>query len=92
MPTRRALSLALPAIIAARGARAQSFPDRSIRVIVGFTAGGATDGAMRAVAPRWGELLGQAIVIDNRGGAGGNIATEAVVRAPADGYTLLLGT
>jgi tripartite-type tricarboxylate transporter receptor subunit TctC len=93
MPTRRAIGLALPAFVAARSSRAQaSFPDRPVRVVVGFTAGGATDGAMRAVAPRWGELLGQTVVVDNRGGAGGNIATEAVVRAPADGLTLLLGT
>jgi tripartite-type tricarboxylate transporter receptor subunit TctC len=97
MPTRRALSLGLPAILAApmliaKHARAQAFPDRPVRVIVGFTPGGATDGAMRAVAPRWGELLGQAVVIENRGGAGGNIATEIVIRAPADGHTLLLGT
>jgi tripartite-type tricarboxylate transporter receptor subunit TctC len=92
MPTRRALGLALPALLAAPGARAQAFPDRPVRVVVGFAAGGATDGAMRAVAPRWGELLGQPVVVENRSGAGGNIATEAVVRAPADGLTLLLGT
>ncbi|HEY4253385.1 MAG TPA: tripartite tricarboxylate transporter substrate binding protein [Roseomonas sp.] len=93
MPTRRAIGLALPAFIAARAARAETaFPDRPVRVVVGFTAGGGTDGAMRAVAPRWGELLGQTVIVDNRAGAGGNIATESVVRAPADGLTLLLGT
>ena len=63
-----------------------------MRIVVGFAAGGATDITTRALSPRFGALLGQSIVVDNRPGAGGNIATEAVVRAPADGYTLLMGT
>jgi len=94
MIARRAALLA-PALLAAPATRAQgagSFPDRPVRVVVGFTAGGGTDLAMRAIAPRLGEALGQPVVIDNRPGAGGNIATEIVVRAPADGHTLLLGT
>jgi tripartite-type tricarboxylate transporter receptor subunit TctC len=93
---RRALLAAMAALPCAAPfiARAQteSFPSRSIRLLVGFAPGGATDGAARAVAPRMSELLGQQVVIDNRGGAGGNIATEAAVRAPADGHTILLGT
>lgn len=95
MPTRRA---ALTAMATLSGmvpyARAQdaAFPSRGIRLLVGFSPGGATDGAARAVAPRMSELLGQQVVIENRGGAGGNIATEAAVRAAPDGYTILLGT
>ncbi|WP_426954367.1 Bug family tripartite tricarboxylate transporter substrate binding protein [Muricoccus radiodurans] len=95
MPTRRAALVAMAALPAAsRHALAQdaAFPNRAIRLLVGFAPGGATDGAARAVAPRMSELLGQQVVIENRGGAGGNIATEAAVRAAADGYTILLGT
>ncbi|MFH5925456.1 Bug family tripartite tricarboxylate transporter substrate binding protein [Roseomonas xinghualingensis] len=88
----RRLMLAAPALLAGRAALAQAYPDRPIRIIVGFTAAGATDLAIRAIAPRMSEALGQSVVIDNRPGAGGNIATELVVRAPADGHTLLLGT
>ncbi|WP_431285527.1 Bug family tripartite tricarboxylate transporter substrate binding protein [Humitalea sp. 24SJ18S-53] len=95
MPRRRTL-LAAPLFLAGateRHALAQPvFPDRPVRIVVGFTPGGATDIAVRAFAPRMGELLGQPIVVENRAGAGGNIAMEAVVRAPADGHTLLLGT
>ncbi|WP_458097087.1 Bug family tripartite tricarboxylate transporter substrate binding protein [Roseomonas sp. WA12] len=96
MITRR-IALAAPALLAARTARSQGpegqgFPNRPLRVVVGFTAGGATDLAMRTVAPRMSDALGQPVVVDNRPGAGGNIATEIVVRSPPDGYTLLLGT
>jgi tripartite-type tricarboxylate transporter receptor subunit TctC len=93
--TRRTMMAALAALPAMPGAlRAQDagFPSRSIRLLVGFAPGGATDGAARAIAPRLSELLGQQVVVENRGGAGGNIATEAAVRAAPDGYTLLLGT
>ena len=91
MITRRT-ALAAPSLLAARAASAQGFPNRPLRVVVGFTAGGSTDLAMRTIAPRMSDALGQPVVVDNRPGAGGNIATEVVVRAPADGYTLLLGT
>ena len=77
---------ALPAI--SRIAWAQTYPNRPVRVIVGFASGGAADIMARLVG-QW-LRLGQPFVIDNRPGGGGNIATEAVVRAPADGYTLLL--
>jgi tripartite-type tricarboxylate transporter receptor subunit TctC len=83
---------ALPAMPGALRAQDAGFPSRSIRLLVGFAPGGATDGAARAIAPRLSELLGQQVVVENRGGAGGNIATEAAVRAAPDGYTLLLGT
>jgi tripartite-type tricarboxylate transporter receptor subunit TctC len=71
-------------------AKAQVYPSRPVRWIVGFTPGGATDIIARLVGQLLSEQLGQSFVIENRPGAGSNIATEAVVRAPADGYTLLL--
>ena len=93
MTPRRRLLLAAPAALATpRGARAQDFPNRPLRVLVGFTPGGAIDIMVRAFSPRLGELLGQPIVVENRPGAGATIATEAAVRAAPDGYTLVLGT
>jgi tripartite-type tricarboxylate transporter receptor subunit TctC len=73
-----------------RIARAQSYPARPVRIIVGFAAGGAPDILARLFGQWLSERLGQPFVIENRTGAGGNIATEAVVQAPADGHTLLL--
>ena len=72
-----------------RVARAQGYPARPVRVIVGFAPGQAIDIAMRIIAQRLSERLGQQVFIENRPGGGGNIATEAVVRSPPDGYTLL---
>jgi tripartite-type tricarboxylate transporter receptor subunit TctC len=71
-------------------AGAQAYPSRPVRLIVGFPPGGGTDVAARLIGEWLSERLGQPVVIENRPGAGSNIATEAVVRAPADGYTLLL--
>ena len=82
------IAIGLPAV--SRMARAQSYPARPVRIIVGFAAGGAPDIAARLLAQWLSERLGQQFVIENRPGAGGNIATEAVVDAPADGYALLL--
>jgi tripartite-type tricarboxylate transporter receptor subunit TctC len=73
-------------------ARAQTYPTRPVRMIVGFPAGQATDSIARLTGQSLSELLGQQFVIENRPGAGGNIATEVVVRAPPDGYTLLMIT
>src|SRR5262249_18743875 len=67
-------------------------PSRPVRVIVGFAAGGPADIVARLIAQWLSERLGQPFVVENRTGAGTNIATEAVVRAPADGYTLLQAT
>ena len=73
-------------------ARAQSYPARPVRILVGFAAGGSSDIVARLIGQSLSERLGQPFLIENRLGAGMNIATEAVVRAPADGYTLLLAT
>src|SRR5262245_56182176 len=93
LPRRNFLQLgagaaALPAL--SRIARAQAYPTRPVRVIVGITPGGAPDIVARLVGQWLSERLGQQFVVENRPGAGTNLAAEAVVRAPADGYTLLL--
>src|SRR5262245_38316887 len=79
---------ALPAV--SRFAWAQAYPTRPVRIIVGFGAGFSPDIVARLVGQRLSERLGQQFVVENRPGAAGNLATEAVVRAPPDGYTLLL--
>ena len=68
----------------------QSYPSRPVRVIVGFAAGGGIDVAARMMCQWLSERLGQQFIVENRPGAGSNIATEAVVNAPPDGYTLLM--
>jgi tripartite-type tricarboxylate transporter receptor subunit TctC len=78
------------ALTGSRRARAQAYPSRPIRVIVGFPAGGPTDITARVMAQWLSERLGQQIVIENRAGAGSNIAVEATINAPPDGYTLLI--
>jgi len=75
-----------------RFAGAQAYPSRPVRIIVGFGAGGAPDILARLIGQWLSERLGQQFIVENRPGAGSNIATEAVVRAPADGYTLLLAS
>jgi tripartite-type tricarboxylate transporter receptor subunit TctC len=80
------------ALLAAAALQAQPYPAKPIRIVVPFAAGGPADITSRIIAPRMTELLGQPIVVDNRGGANGLIGTEAVIRSPADGYTLLLCT
>src|ERR1700737_5025281 len=93
LPRRKLLHLAagaaaLPAV--SRVAWAQSYPARPVRIIVGFAPSGATDIMARLIGQWLSERLSQQFIIENRPGAGSNVATEAVVRAPPDGYTLLL--
>jgi len=93
MIVRRALLAGLPALLAAPAVNAQGdFPRSTIRFIVGFPPGGTTDVAARLMAPKMQAVLGQPVVVENRTGAHGNIASEHVVRSPADGYTILMGT
>jgi tripartite-type tricarboxylate transporter receptor subunit TctC len=92
--SRRAAALGLAAALLAGAswpARAD-FPDRAIKLVVPFAPGGPTDALARHLAEGLKARLGQSVIIDNRGGAGGNIGAEAVANAPADGYTLLFGT
>jgi tripartite-type tricarboxylate transporter receptor subunit TctC len=84
--------LALCGVLAAGPAVAQSYPTRPITLVVPFAPGGSASTAARSVADKMGETLGQQIVIDNRGGAGGTVATRAVAKAAPDGYTLLVIT
>src|SRR5262245_18054316 len=79
-----------PALIGRAGA--QEWPNRYVRLIVPFPAGGGTDGVARIVANRLSEVWGQQMVIENKGGAGSNIGAEAVARADPDGYTVLIGS
>jgi tripartite-type tricarboxylate transporter receptor subunit TctC len=93
LPRRKFLHLAagaaaLPAV--SRIARAQAYPTRPVRLLVGFAAGGPTDIVARVIGQWLSERCGQQFVVENRPGAGSNIAAETVVRAPSDGYTLLL--
>jgi tripartite-type tricarboxylate transporter receptor subunit TctC len=95
LPRRRFLQLAagaaaLPGV--SRIAKAQAYPARPVHLIVGFAAGGTTDITARLVGQWLSDRLGQQFLVENRTGAATNLATEAVVRAPADGYTLLIVT
>src|SRR5882672_10111711 len=85
----RAAALA-PLAINGRAFGQSAWPDRVIRIIVPFAAGAFTDVSARLIATELAEQLGQAIIVENRTGAGGAMGTTAVVRAPPDGYTLLL--
>ncbi len=89
----RILRGALAALcLAALAAHAQTYPNKPIRLLVGFAAGGNTDTVARVVGQKLGERLGQQVIIENKAGAGGTIATGEVARAAPDGYTLTMGT
>src|SRR5262245_4630055 len=93
LPRRRFLSLAAGTTalsVVSRIARAQAYPTRPVRIVVGQAAGSGSDTFARIIGQFLSERLGQQFVVENRPGAAGNIATEAVVRSPPDGYTLLL--
>ncbi|HVL57189.1 MAG TPA: tripartite tricarboxylate transporter substrate binding protein [Burkholderiaceae bacterium] len=83
-------SAALPPALTSAFAQAQGYPARPIKIIVPFPAGGTTDIAARLVAQRMSESMGQQVVVENRGGAGGSIGADAVAKSPPDGYTLLM--
>ncbi|MSQ71397.1 MAG: tripartite tricarboxylate transporter substrate binding protein, partial [Betaproteobacteria bacterium] len=82
----------LAALFCTGAALAQSWPDRPLRLVVPFPAGGTVDAVARIAAQRLADSVMQPVVVDNRAGAGGSIGTEAMARAAADGYTLLMGT
>ncbi|HEY4254560.1 MAG TPA: tripartite tricarboxylate transporter substrate binding protein [Roseomonas sp.] len=90
----RRRTLVVAGLFAPVVARAQSAwaPNRALRFVVPYVAGGSTDIAARIIAERMTESLGQAVVVENRGGSGGNIGGDLVAKAPADGHTLLMGT
>ncbi len=82
--------VAVAAVAVAGIAAAQSWPAKPVRLVVGYPAGGLTDGVARTLAPRLTEALGQQVIVDNRGGGGSTIGTDIVVKSPPDGYTLLV--
>ncbi len=88
---RRRMLLATPALLAAPALRAQNWPDRQLRLLVGFAPGGAVDTVARLIAGPMGETLGQSVVVENRPGAGANIAAAAVATGAPDGLTVLMG-
>lgn len=88
IPFAACCAIALTTIAA--GAQAQSYPTKSIRLIVPFAAGGSTDALARAVGQKLGDNFGQQVIVDNRTGANGNIGTDMVAKANPDGYTLLM--
>jgi tripartite-type tricarboxylate transporter receptor subunit TctC len=87
----RALCPAL-VVLAAAGAHAQSYPTKPVRLVVGFTPGGGVDINARMMAPELSKIYGQQFIVDNRPGAGTNIANELVAKSPPDGHTLLVNT
>ena len=94
LPRRQYLHLSARAAVmpaVSRMAKAETYPSRPVRIIVGFAPGGSTDIVARLIGQWLSERLGQSFVIENRPGAAGNVAAEAVVKSVADGYVLLMG-
>ncbi|OVZ57392.1 MFS transporter [Pigmentiphaga sp. NML080357] len=90
LPVRAACAAMLAALALAGPATAASYPDKAVRVVVGFSAGGTTDVAARIIAKELGDDLGESFVVENKPGAGSNIGAELVARAKPDGYTLYM--
>ena len=83
--------LQLPALHPAHAAQATAYPAKQVHIVVGYGAGGGGDAIARIMAQKLAEEFRRPVIVDNRPGASGNLGTEVVVRAPADGHTLLLG-
>lgn len=93
LTTRRRFMLgAVAAPFVARSAKAQTFPNRPVRIVIGFPPGGGIDILARLIAPKMSERLGQPVIVDNRPGANGQIATQTVAQSDPDGHTILFGT
>jgi tripartite-type tricarboxylate transporter receptor subunit TctC len=95
LPRRKFLHLAAGAAalpVVSRVARAQAYPTRPVRILAGFPPAGSVDITARLIAQWLSDRLGQQFIVENRPGAGGNLATDAVAKAPPDGHTLLLTT
>src|SRR6266516_1285209 len=84
------LVVAVAALGVSHPAHPQAWPQRAVKIVIPFAPGGNTDGIARIVAQRLGDELAQQFIVENRPGAGGALAAEAVARSPADGYTLFL--
>jgi tripartite-type tricarboxylate transporter receptor subunit TctC len=87
-----AAAIRIAALLVGTLTAVSAFPERPVKIVVPFTAGGAVDVVARIIAPKLSDLLGQPVIIENRAGAGGMVGAAAVAKAPADGYTLLVGT
>src|SRR4051794_23936620 len=85
-------ALALGAMSLAAAAQPASYPNKPIRLVIGFAPGGAADLVARAMSDAFGKALGQTVVVDNKPGNGSSIAAEIVAKAPPDGYTLLIAS
>ena len=90
MPRHRIIGVATALTLLAAGAAHAAYPEKPIRIVVTFAAGGASDIVARVIADPLGKALGQAVIVDNKPGAGGTLGGQDVVRSPADGYTLML--
>src|SRR5437660_3926160 len=91
VPARVALGVLVLAALAGAGARGESYPNRPIRIIVGFAAGGGNDLFARLIGQKLGENIGQSVIVENKPGAGGRLAVDFVKNQPADGYAVMVG-
>ena len=92
MPLALRIPAALAVLLVVAPASAQDYPNRPVRIVIGFGPGSVADTAARVLGNRMSQTLGQQIVVENRAGAGSNLGAEYVARAPKDGYTLFMAT